>query len=114
MKIPVHGDSHASSSHDISLEPIASSADAEGIERASQKVEKRSRTSRSWFEGVSVERVNKVMPDRMRNCAWQITRRLARPCRVKKRREAVWTCKHYTSNTAKSYVKWLRRKQRLR
>ena len=63
--------------------PKASSANAEGIERASHKVEKRSRTSRSWFKGVSVERVCKVMPDRMRNCAWQITRRLARPGRMK-------------------------------
>ena len=63
--------------------PKASSANAERIERASQKVEKRSRTSRSWFEGVSVERVYKMMPDRMRNCAWQITRRCARPDRMK-------------------------------
>ena len=68
--------------------PKASSANAEGIERASQKVEKRFRTSRSWFEGVSVERVYKVMPDKMRNCAWQIARRLARD---ETRREAVWT-----------------------
>ena len=63
--------------------PKVSSANAERIEQASQKVEKRSRTSRSWFEGISVERVYKVMPDRMRNCAWQITRRLARPGRMK-------------------------------
>ena len=56
--------------------PKASSANAGRIERASQKVEKRSRTSRSWFEGVSVERVCKVT---VRTCAWQITRRLARP-----------------------------------
>ena len=34
--------------------PKASSANGGRIERASQKVEKRSRTSRSWFEGVSV------------------------------------------------------------
>ena len=54
----------------------ASSANAGA--RASQKFEKRSRTSRSWFEGVSVERVCKVMPDTVRNCAWQRTRRLAR------------------------------------
>ena len=39
--------------------PKASSANAERIERASQLVEKRSRTSRSWFEGISVERVAK-------------------------------------------------------
>ena len=63
--------------------PKASSANAEGIERASQKVKKRSRTSRSRFEGVLVERVFKVMPDRMRNCAWQITRRLTRHGRMK-------------------------------
>ena len=63
--------------------PKAPSANAERNERASQKVEKRFRTSRSWFEGVSVERVYTVMPDRMRNCAWQITRRLARPGRMK-------------------------------
>ena len=63
--------------------PKASSANAERIERASQKVEKRSRTSRSWFEGVSVERVGKVMPDTVRHCAWQISRRLARPGRAK-------------------------------
>ena len=63
--------------------PKASSANAEEIERASQKVEKRSRTSRSWFEGVSVERVWKVMPDTVRSCAWQISRRLARPGRAK-------------------------------
>ena len=63
--------------------PKASSANAERTEQASQKVEKRSRTSRSWFERIWVERVYKVMPDRMRNCAWQITRRLARPGRMK-------------------------------
>ena len=63
--------------------PKASSANAGRIERASQKVEKRSRTSRSWFEGVSVEHVCKVMPDTVRECAWQITRRLARPGRMK-------------------------------
>ena len=39
--------------------PKASSANAERIELASQMVEKRSRTSRAWFEGVSVERVCK-------------------------------------------------------
>ena len=71
--------------------PKASSANAGRIERASQKVEKRSRTSRSWFEGVSVERVCKVMPDTVRNCAWQITRRLARPGQDETRREALWT-----------------------
>ena len=49
--------------------PKASSANAERNERASQMVEKRSRTSRSWFEGISVERVCKVMPDTVRNCA---------------------------------------------
>ena len=63
--------------------PKASSVNAGRIERASQKVETRSRTSRSWFEKVSVERVCKVMPDTVRNCAWQITRRLARPGRMK-------------------------------
>ena len=62
--------------------PKASSVNAGRIERASQQVEKRSRTSRSWFEGVSVERVCKMMPDTVRNCAWQKTRRLARPGRV--------------------------------
>ena len=36
----------------------------------------------------SVERVYKVMPDRMRNCAWQITRRLARPGRAKQNEAA--------------------------
>ena len=59
--------------------PKASNVNAEGIEQASLKVEKRSRTSRSWFEGVSVERVCKVMPDTVRNCTWQISRRFARP-----------------------------------
>ena len=63
--------------------PKASSANAERIERASQMVEKRSRTSRSWFEGISVERVCKVMPDTVCNCAWQTSRRLARPGRAK-------------------------------
>ena len=63
--------------------PKASSANAGRIERASQKVEKRSRTSRSCFEGVSVERVFKVMPDTVRNCAWQITCRFSRPGRAK-------------------------------
>ena len=52
--------------------PKASNVNAERIEQASQKVEKRSRTSRSWFEGVSVECACKVMPDTVRNCAWQI------------------------------------------
>ena len=69
--------------------PKASSANAGRIERASQKVEKRSRTSKPWFERVSVERVCKVMPDRVRNCAWQITRRLARQDETDQ--EAVWT-----------------------
>ena len=46
-------------------------------------VEKRSRTSRSWFEGISVERICKVMPDTVCNCAWHTSRRLARPGRVK-------------------------------
>ena len=63
--------------------PKASNVNAERIEQASQKFEKRSRTSRSWFEGISVECVCKVMPDTVRNCAWQITRRLARPGRAK-------------------------------
>ena len=63
--------------------PKAPSANAERIERASQKVEKRFRTSRSWFEGISVERVCKVMPDTVCNCAWQTSRRLARPGRAK-------------------------------
>ena len=54
-----------------------------GIERASQMVEKRSRTSRPWFEGISVERVCKVMPDTLRNRTWQTSRRLARPGRAK-------------------------------
>ena len=67
----------------VSDTPKASSANAERIERASQKVEKRSRTSRSWFEGISVERVCKVMPDTVCNCAWQTSRRLARPGRAK-------------------------------
>ena len=64
----------------VCITPKASSVNAGRIERASQKVEKRSRTSR-WK--VSVERVCKVMPDTVRNCAWQITRRLARPGRMK-------------------------------
>ena len=64
--------------------PKASSVNAGRIERASQKVEKRSRTSRSWFEGVSVERVCKVMPNTVRKCAWQITRRLAREKQVER------------------------------
>ena len=63
--------------------PKASSANAERIERASQMVEKRSRTSRSWFERISVERICKVMPDTVCNCAWQTSRRLARPGRAK-------------------------------
>ena len=63
--------------------PKASNVNAERMEQASQKVEKRSRSSRSWFEGVSVERVCKVMPDTVRHCAWQISRRFARPSRVK-------------------------------
>ena len=67
----------------VSDTPKASSANAERIERASQMVEKRSRTSRPWFEGISVERVCKVMPDTVRNCAWKTSRRLARPGRAK-------------------------------
>ena len=63
--------------------PKASNVNAERIEQASQKVEKQFLTSRSWFEGVSVERVCKVMPDTVRNCAWQITPALARPGRAK-------------------------------
>ena len=63
--------------------PKALSANAERVERASQKVEKLSRTSRSWFEGVSVERVCKVMPDTVQNCAWQISRHLFSPGRAK-------------------------------
>ena len=67
----------------VSDTPKASSANAERTERASQMVEERSRTSRPWFEGMSVERVCKVMPDTVRNCAWQTSRRLARPGRAK-------------------------------
>ena len=67
----------------VSDAPKASSVNAERIERASQMVEKRSRTSRSWFEGIPVERVYKVMPDTVFNCAWQTSRRLARPGRAK-------------------------------
>ena len=63
--------------------PKASSANAERIERASQMVEKRSRTSRSWFEGALVERVCNVMPDMLCNCAWQTSRRFARSGRAK-------------------------------
>ena len=57
--------------------PKASSANARRIEQASQKVEKRSRSSRSWFEGVSVERVCKVMQDTVRNSA---RKQVERPC----------------------------------
>ena len=67
----------------VSDTPKASRANAERIERASQMVEKRSRTSRPWFEGMTVERVCKVMPDTVRNCAWQTSRRLTRPGRAK-------------------------------
>ena len=67
----------------VSDTPKASSANAERIERASHMVEKRSRTSRPWFEGMTVERVCKVMPDTVRNCAWKTSRRLARPDRAK-------------------------------
>ena len=63
--------------------PKASSTNAERIERASYEVEKRTRTLRTWFEGVSVDRVCKVMPDTVRNCAWRATRRLVRSGRVK-------------------------------
>ena len=63
--------------------PNASNVIAERIEQASQKIQERSRTSRSYLEGVSVERVCKVVPDTVRNCAWQITRRFARPGRAK-------------------------------
>ena len=63
--------------------PKASSVNAGRIERASCEVEKQSRTSRSWFEGVSVDRVCKVIPDTVRNCAWQRTRLLVKPGRVK-------------------------------
>ena len=69
--------------------PKASSANAGRIERASQKVEKRSGASRSW---VSVECVCKVMPDTVRNCAWQMTRRFARPGRVKQIESRVDDC----------------------
>ena len=41
----------------VSDTPKASSAHAERIERANQMVEKRSRTSRPWFEGMTVENV---------------------------------------------------------
>ena len=67
----------------VSDTPNASSASAGRMDRASQKVEKRSRNSRSRFERVPVERVCKVMPDTVRNCTWQITRCLARPGRMK-------------------------------
>ena len=67
----------------VSDTPKASSANSERIERTSQMVEKRSRTSRPWFEGISVERVCKVMPDTVRNCAWQRSLRLARSGRAK-------------------------------
>ena len=65
--------------------PKAPSANAGETERAMQKVEKRSRTSRSWFEGVSVERVCKVML-----CVADNTP----PCEARQNetdQEAVWT-----------------------
>ena len=46
--------------------------------RASHEVEKRTRTLRPWFEGVSVDRVCKVLPDTVRICAWQMTHRHVR------------------------------------
>ena len=61
--------------------PKASSVNAERIERASYKVEKRTRTLKTWFEGVSVDRVRKVLPDAVRKCAWQIPQRPVRPGR---------------------------------
>ena len=60
--------------------PKASSANAEGIEQVSQKVEKRS--SRSWFEGISVERVQSDARHGAELCVAD-TRRLARPDRAK-------------------------------
>ena len=68
--------------------PKASSANDERIEQASQMFEKRYRTSRSWSEGISVERVCKVMPDTMCDRAWQTSRRLARPGRAKQNEES--------------------------
>ena len=59
--------------------PKASSVNAGGNERASYEVEKRTRTMKTWFERVSVDRVCKVLPDTVRNCAWQTTRRPVRP-----------------------------------
>ena len=51
--------------------PKVSSVIAGGIEQARYEIEKRTRSSRSRFEGVSVDLENKVLPVRL--CACQIT-----------------------------------------
>ena len=49
--------------------PKASSVNAGGIEWARYEAEKRTRTLRSWFEGVSVDLDYKVLPVVVRHCA---------------------------------------------
>ena len=58
--------------------PMASSVNAGGIEQARNEVEKRTRTLRSWFEGVSVDLNYKVLPVVVRHRLRQRTHRHVR------------------------------------
>ena len=58
--------------------PMASSVNAGGIEQARNEVEKRTRTLRSWFEGVSVDLDYKVLPVVVRHRLRQRTHRHVR------------------------------------
>ena len=58
--------------------PKAPGVNAGGIKQARYEIEKRTRTSKSWFERASVDLDYKVLPVVMRHCAWQITHRHVR------------------------------------
>ena len=61
-----------------SLDQKRCSQESGGIEQARYEGEQRTRTLRSWFEGVSVDLDYKVLPVVVRHCARQITQRHVR------------------------------------
>ena len=52
--------------------PKAPSVNAGGLEQARYEVEKRTRTLRAWFEGVSLDLDYKVLPVVVQHCSLQI------------------------------------------
>ena len=70
------------------------------------------KNSKSMFSDISC-----ASKDNEQECLANVKTRFSVCKKIWKRTMVIywsWFCKHYTSNTAKSYVKWLRWKQRLR